>query len=501
MRISSRHEPGNPEIIAKLNNASLRISAKDHTIWGENTEAKTRMGWVDLPTKSRDLLPQLDALSAWARSKDLTEIVLCGMGGSSLAPEVIAATYGKKLTVLDSTDPAQILNAVPKELAKSIIIIGSKSGTTIETKSHFAFFVDLFTKANLLPTGHIVIVTDPNTSLDEIARGEGYRIINANPDVGGRFSALSAFGLVPAALIGVDISVLLDDAQEALLTFNQDNSPASVIAALLFSGTEQIVNFCDTKSPTPGLSDWIEQLIAESTGKNQVGRLPVVIESTASVRNNLTIGFADGDFDLIVQGTLGEHFILWEWVTALLCYLLKVDPFNQPNVTEAKDRTSKILTQITDNNFEIEKPIFEDNEIAVYSNRDVKNISEFLNLPSNYFAIMAYLTRGTDDEITKLRPEISNKTGKPTTFGWGPRFLHSTGQFHKGGQPNGAFIQITADSIVDVDIPNQTYSFAQLIMAQALGDAKALTERDLPLIRLHLKNRIAGITKLLTDLD
>jgi glucose-6-phosphate isomerase len=202
-----------------------------------------------------------------------------------------------------------------------------------------------------------------------------------------------------------------------------------------------------------------------------------------------------------VQGTLGEHFILWEWVTALLCYLLKVDPFNQPNVTEAKDRTSKILTQVTDNNFEIEKPVFEDNEIAVYSNRDIKNISEFLNLPSNYFAIMAYLTRGADDEIAKLRPEIYNKTGKPTTFGWGPRFLHSTGQFHKGGQPNGSFIQITADSIVDVDIPNQPYSFAQLIMAQALGDAKALTERDLPLIRLHLKNRSAGITKLLTELN
>ena len=351
-----------------------------------------------------------------------------------------------------------------------------------------------------MPTDHIVIITDPNTSLDEIARGEGYRVITANPDVGGRFSALSAFGLVPAALIGVDISVLLDDAQEALLTFNQDNSPASVIAALLFSGTEQIVNFCDTKSPTPGLSDWIEQLIAESTGKNQVGRLPVVIESAES-SNNLTIGFADGDFDLIVQGTLGEHFILWEWVTALLCYLLKVDPFNQPNVTEAKDRTSKILTQITDNKFEIEKPVFEDNEIAVYSNRDVKNISEFLHLSNDYFAIMAYLTRGTDDEITKLRSKVSKKTGKPTTFGWGPRFLHSTGQFHKGGQPNGAFIQITADSIVDVDISNQPYTFSQLIMAQALGDAKALAERDLPLIRLHLKNRSAGITKLLTELN
>ena len=502
MRVSSRLDSSkNLELIKELNKISLRISAKDYTIWGENTEAKTRMGWVDLPTKSRELLPQLDALSAWARSKNLTEIVLCGMGGSSLAPEVIAATYGKRLTILDSTDPAQILNAVPKELAKSVIVIGSKSGSTIETKSHFAFFVDLLTKANLLPADHIVIITDPNTPLDEIARNEGYRVINANPDVGGRFSALSAFGLVPAALIGVDISILLDDAQEALLTFNQDKSPASIIAALLFSSTEQIVNFCDTKSSTPGLSDWIEQLIAESTGKNQVGRLPVVIESAESGINNLTIGFADGDFDLIVEATLGEHFILWEWVTSLLCYLLKVDPFNQPNVTEAKDRTSIILTEITEGKFKFEMPVFEDNEIAVYSNRDIKNLSDFLQLPISYFAVMAYLTRGTEDEITKLRSIISNKTNKPTTFGWGPRFLHSTGQFHKGGQQNGAFIQITADSQVDVHIPNQTYSFAQLIMAQALGDAKALTERDLPLIRLHLKNRSAGITKLLTELN
>jgi glucose-6-phosphate isomerase len=502
MRVSSRLDSSkNLELIKELNKISLRISAKDYTIWGENTEAKTRMGWVDLPTKSRELLPQLDALSAWARSKNLTEIVLCGMGGSSLAPEVIAATYGKRLTILDSTDPAQILNAVPKELAKSVIVIGSKSGSTIETKSHFAFFVDLLTKANLLPADHIVIITDPNTPLDEIARNEGYRVINANPDVGGRFSALSAFGLVPAALIGVDISILLDDAQEALLTFNQDKSPASVIAALLFSSTEQIVNFCDTKSSTPGLSDWIEQLIAESTGKNQVGRLPVVIESVESGINNLTIGFADGDFDLIVEATLGEHFILWEWVTSLLCYLLKVDPFNQPNVTEAKDRTSIILTEITEGKFKFEMPVFEDNEIAVYSNRDIKNLSDFLQLPISYFAVMAYLTRGTEDEITKLRSIISNKANMPTTFGWGPRFLHSTGQFHKGGQQNGAFIQITADSQVDVHIPNQAYSFAQLIMAQALGDAKALTERDLPLIRLHLKNRSAGITKLLTELN
>jgi glucose-6-phosphate isomerase len=502
MRISSRQKStNNLDIIAILDSASFRITAKDHTLWGDNTEAKNRLGWVDLPTKSRELLPQLDALSAWARNKNLIEIVLCGMGGSSLAPEVIAATYGKKLTVLDSTDPAQVLKAVPQDLAKSIIIISSKSGTTIETRSHFAFFIELFTQANLSPTDHIVVITDANTPLDSSARNEGYKVINANPDVGGRFSALSAFGLVPAALIGVDISVLLDDAQEALLTFRQENSPASQIAALLFTGTEQIVNFCDLKSQTPGLSDWIEQLIAESTGKNQVGRLPVVVNSVESSEDNLTIGFIDGDFDLVVHATLGEHFILWEWVTALLCYLLKVDPFDQPNVTEAKDRTSKILIEMTDNQFINEKPIFEDNEIAVYTNRNVKNLSEFLQIPVNYFAVMAYLTRGNDDEITKLRALISKSTRKPTTFGWGPRFLHSTGQFHKGGQPNGAFIQITSDSLVDIQIPNQHYSFAQLIMAQALGDAKALTERNLPLILLHLKNRSTGIAKLITDFN
>jgi len=488
------------EIIAKLNSITTKISAKDHTLWGKNTEAINRLGWIDLPNSSRDLLPQLDALSAWARSNNLSNVVLCGMGGSSLAAEVIAATYAKKLTVIDSTDPAQIINSVPTDLSKSIIIIGSKSGATIETTSQFAYFVNLLKKANLKPSDHIVIVTDPETSLDLEARKDGYKVINADQNVGGRFSALSAFGLVPASLLGIDISVLLDDAQEAATTFVSNNSPAVLIAATLYSSTEQFINFSDTSSGLPGISDWIEQLIAESTGKNQRGRLPVVVEEDSNTDKNLKVGFTNGDFDLIVNGSLGEQFILWEWVTALLCYLLEVDPFNQPNVAEAKDRTAVILEQISAGRLQSSAPVYEDSEIAIYSNIDVKNLADFLQASVKYFAVMAYLSRGSDNEIVKIRSLISKKTNKPTTFGWGPRFLHSTGQFHKGGQPNGGFIQITAESDVDIEIPNKPYTFSQLILAQALGDAQALTERKLPLLRINLKNRNKGIKKLISEL-
>ena len=488
-----------PEIITKLNSISPKIAAKDHTLWGENTEAISRLGWTDLPNSSRDLLPQLDALSAWARSNNLVNVILCGMGGSSLAPEVIAAAYGKRLTVIDSTDPAQILRSVPSDLLKSVIVIGSKSGSTIETTSQFAYFANLLNKANLKPSDHIVIVTDPGTSLDIEARKDGYRVINADPNVGGRFSALSAFGLVPASLLGIDISVLLDDAQDAATGFISNNSPAVLIAATLYSNTEQFINFSDTNSGLPGISDWIEQLIAESTGKNQRGRLPVVIEENSDFDKNLKVGFADGDFDLIVNGTLGEQFILWEWVTALLCYLLEVDPFNQPNVAEAKDRTAVILDQISSGKLQALLPVYEDSEIAIYSNIDVKTITEFLQTSVKYFAVMAYLTRGSENEIVKIRALIAKRTNKPTTFGWGPRFLHSTGQFHKGGQPNGGFIQITAASDVDIEIPNKPYTFSQLILAQALGDAQALTERKLPLLRIHLKNRSTGINKLISE--
>ena len=490
----------NPEIVKQLYEKAPLVAKKDSSLWPLEQETINRLGWIDLPTKSRALLPELDALSAWTRSNGLTEIVLCGMGGSSLAPEVIASTYKKSLTILDSTDPVQVNNSVPSDLNKSVIVISSKSGTTIETLSQYEFYVSKFKQANLNPTEHIVIVTDPGTPLDVIARTEGYKVVNADPNVGGRFSALSAFGLVPAALIGVDISLLLDDAEKLSPSLSSMDSPAIKIAASLFSLSDQVINFCDDNSPTPGLSNWIEQLIAESTGKNSNGRLPVVIEESTESFSGITVGFTPGSYDLTIEATLGEQFLLWEWVTALLCFLLKVNPFNQPNVAEAKERTSTILSSLTNNGVNTPTPTYEDSDYLIFSSQKISNLSEFLKLKFSYFAILAYLDRGSNSELLKIRELVDAKSKTATTFGWGPRYLHSTGQIHKGGQQNGAFIVITGESELDVKIPNKTYSFSQLIMAQALGDIESISERNLPLIRIHLKNRKKGITKLISEL-
>ena len=489
------------KILLSLQEIAPRVAKKDINIWGNKSEAANRLNWVDLPTKSRDLLPELDALSAWARSNGLTQVVLCGMGGSSLAPEVIAASYKKQLTTLDSTDPIQILDSLPNEIKKAVVVIGSKSGTTIETLSQFEFYQRRFKEADLNPIQHIVIITDPGTPLDISARNLGYKVVNADPNVGGRFSALSAFGLVPAALIGVDISLLLDDAEKLSSSISVKESPAIAIAACLYSLTDQIINFCDEGSVTPGLSNWIEQLIAESTGKDLTGRLPVVIEDIENAISGISIGFSPGEYDLVIEATLGEQFILWEWVTALLCYLIKVDPFNQPNVTEAKDRTSAILLSLKSKGFDTPTPTYEDSDYLIYSNQKINNIPDFLKCNVTYFAILAYLARGSDDEIYKTRKLIAAKSKTATTFGWGPRYLHSTGQFHKGGQQNGAFIVITGDSGSDIEIPNKDYTFSQLIMAQALADVESISERNLPVIRIHLKNRKKAIAKLISDLE
>ncbi len=489
------------KLFISLQEIATRVALKDVSIWGNKSEAANRLNWVDLPVKSRDLLPELDALSAWARSNGLTQVILCGMGGSSLAPEVIAASYKKLLTTLDSTDPIQIYGSLPNDISKAVVVVGSKSGTTIETLSQFEYYKSIFEEANLNPSQHIVIITDPGTPLDISARDQGFKVVNADPNVGGRFSALSAFGLVPAALIGVDISLLLDDAEKLSRSLSVKDSAAVVIAACLYSLTDQIINFCDKESPTPGLSNWIEQLIAESTGKDLTGRLPVVIEDAGIAISGITVGFAPGEYDLVIEGTLGEQFILWEWVTALLCYLLKVDPFNQPNVTEAKDRTSAILLSLKSKGFNTPTPTYEDSNYLIYSNQKINSISEFLKSNVEYFAVLAYLARGADDEISKIRKLIAAESKTATTFGWGPRYLHSTGQFHKGGQQNGGFIVITGELDSDIKIPNKDYTFSQLITAQALADIESLSERKLPLIRIHLKNRKKAIARLISDLE
>ena len=488
------------KILSSLQEIAPRVAKKDINVWGNKSEAANRLNWIDLPTKSRDLLPELDALSAWARSNGLTQIILCGMGGSSLAPEVIAASYKKQLTTLDSTDPIQILDSLPNEIRKAVVVIGSKSGTTIETLSQFEFYQRRFKEADLNPIQHIVIITDPGTPLDISARNLGYKVVNSDPNVGGRFSALSAFGLVPAALIGVDISLLLDDAEKLSSSISVKESPAIAIAACLYSLTDQIINFCDKGSVTPGLSNWIEQLIAESTGKDLTGRLPVVIEEVESAISGITVGFTPGEYDLVIEATLGEQFILWEWVTALLCYLLKVNPFNQPNVTEAKEATSMILSEWSNKLPELIAPsVDEDVEIFGDGNTLVAALKNLIATTDaqGYIAIMAYLDRRDDAAIAKLRAILSDKSGRPVSFGWGPRFLHSTGQFHKGGQQNGSFLQITGECKNNFAIPGRDFDFKTLLMAQALGDARALATRKYPLLRLHLSNRIAGIDQIL----
>ena len=494
----------------KLLASTHALSAKDATLWGPaaQAEAIVRLNWIDLPHSSQSLLPQLEELSAWAKSSGLTNVILAGMGGSSLAPEVISKSYKKALTVLDTTDPDQIKKAIPSDLKSSVVVVGSKSGSTIETASHKALFEKLFTDAGLTPADHIVIVTDPGSPLDQASRAQGLRTINADPNVGGRYSALSAFGLVPAALIGVDVATLLAEARIAAESFTANDSVAVNLAAAIFDAGEQNVAFSDSGSSTPGLSDWIEQLIAESTGKDQRGRLPIAIESASSPvagSHYLVSLSANDQADAVVLGTLGEQFILWEWVTALLGIALEVDPFNQPNVTEAKERTNAILAKWASGDTKPQQPSFEDENLQIFSNSSAPSldgqIADFLKEESHYIAIMAYLARGIDDEILRSRQLVASKSGRGTTFGWGPRFLHSTGQFHKGGQHNGAFIQITGENVHDLEIPGKDFTFHTLLMAQALGDGEALADRNFPLIRIHLKNRSAGIAALIKALS
>ena len=489
-----------PRYIA-LVDAHQRLARKDSTLWGAEAaaEAEVRLNWIDLPEASRDLLPALDALSA--KHRDKLTVVLCGMGGSSLGPEVIARTYNRELFILDSTDPNYIAHIANRDASKMLVVVSSKSGATIETASQRAFFERLLRDANLAPQEHIVIVTDPDSPLDISARADGYSVINADPYVGGRFSVLSAFGLVPSALIGVDVSVLLDNASETKAAFLKDPSIVVDMAYAIAYKANQYVDFCDAGSGMPGLSDWVEQLVAESTGKNQVGRLPIVIEAGSNA-DTFSVAYA-GEADLVIESDLASQFIIWEWVTALVGVALAIDPFNQPNVTEAKTATATLLDQWA-GVLPTFTPAATDGAVEIFGNGDslTSAIKNFIDvIPSGgYVAVMAYLDRITDAKIVELRALLSEKSHRPVTFGWGPRFLHSTGQFHKGGQQNGAFLQITGDVAQDFAIPGQSFGFKTLISAQALGDAAALEKRKYPLLRLNLTNRSVGIDELLSAL-
>ena len=493
------------------------LAGKDATLWGSEatSEAGVRLGWLDAVSTGRELLPRIAQLREELQGESVDRVVLAGMGGSSLAPEVICATAGKPLVVLDTTDPGQVRAALT-DLQRTVVVVSSKSGGTTETDSHRRAARAAFEAAGIDPAQRLVIVTDPGSPLAETAEQEGARaVFLADPDVGGRYSALTAFGLVPAGLAGVDVAGLLDEAGALQPTLaSDDDNPALVLGAVLgaagVGGRDKVVLAPGADTPLVGFGDWAEQLVAESTGKEGRGLLPVVVESAdapgtapAGDVHLVTLGSQPPEEGTAVDGPLGAQFLAWEYATAVAGRILQINPFDQPNVQESKDNTKAILE---DGAGESAPPLFTEGAVEVYATGDllgeVNDLAGAIDallraVPDRgYLAIMAYLDRVADASAADLRALLARRLAHPVTFGWAPRFLHSTGQFHKGGPQVGAFLQITAAVTEDLEVPGKPYTFGQLQTAQALGDLRALDQRGRPALRLHLTDRQAGLEAL-----
>ena len=523
-----------PTLVA--DKVASRIADLDPTLWGDAavSEASIRLGWVNLADTSRPLVEPIETLRAELLAEGVDRVVLCGMGGSSLAPEVITKTAGVDLVVLDSTDPAQVFAALV-ELERTVIVVSSKSGGTLETDSQRRVFEEAFTKAGIDANRRIVVVTDPGSPLEKASQDAGYRaIFQADATVGGRYSALTAFGLVPSGLAGADIGQLLDEAAGVSDQLAEDTeaNPGLVLGAVIggsptpgSNGFRDKVVFADYGSGISGFGDWVEQLIAESTGKEGTGLLPVVASPTAAdvtspgddtvvvrlapVGSDATTAPSDSAAAaaVTVNGPLGAQMLLWEYATAVAGRLIGINPFDQPDVESAKAAARGLL----DARPEPEPAAIVDDGIEIRATPGLLDGADGLDsaidallaaLPGRgYLAVMAYLDRLTEGELAQVRDPLAKRTGRPVTFGWGPRFLHSTGQFHKGGAPVGVYLQITADHDSDLEIPERPFSFGQLIAAQAAGDATVLAQHDRPVLRLHLTDRETGLARLIAALS
>ncbi|XVV01429.1 glucose-6-phosphate isomerase [Actinosynnema sp. CA-248983] len=500
--------------------AASKLTAGDATLWGPEaeSEASIRLAWTTLHETSRPLVAEIEALRDELRAEGVDRVVLAGMGGSSLAPEVITGTAGVPLVVLDTTDPGQVADALEGDLTRTVLVVSSKSGGTVETDSHRRIFEKAFADEGVDAASRIVVVTDPGSPLEAASREAGYRkVFLADPHVGGRYSALTAFGLVPAGLAGADIGALLDEAAAVapLVSADSPDNPAVVLAATFAvahaHGAEKIV-FADTGSGIAGLGDWAEQLIAESTGKNGTGLLPVVVEGPGApgfvdARSDATtvaIGPATGSSSIAVEGPLGAQFLVWEYATALVGRVLEINPFDQPDVEAAKKAARSLLDAPAASASE---PAFVDGPIEVYPSEgwlspDVKTVADAIKAlvaaagQHGYLSVQAYLDRLDDASFALTRAELAQRSHLQTTFGWGPRFLHSTGQYHKGGHQNGVFLQLTGASEYQLEVPGRPYDLSTLQLAQALGDGQVLAERGRPVLRLHLTDRVAGLAQL-----
>ncbi|WAP53250.1 glucose-6-phosphate isomerase [Arthrobacter sp. ATA002] len=500
---------------------AARLLAQDPTLWGPDAEAEAsiRLGWLNPAEASRPLVGQIRGLREELAAEGVTRVVLAGMGGSSLAPEVITRTAGVDLTVLDSTDPDAVRAALEAGLENTLIVVSSKSGSTVETDSQRRTFEQAFTDAGIDAKSRIVVVTDPGSPLDGAAREAGYRaVFNADPNVGGRYSALTAFGLVPSGLAGADIEALLDDAEDALeILSDNDGGNIGLQLGAALGGTDPLRNkvvIVDEGSGLAGFPDWAEQLIAESTGKLGTGLLPVVVEPgapeiTSGAADVLTVRLTAVDSDAapegdqaVVAGTLGGSMMLWEVATAVAGRLLGINPFDQPDVEAAKkaarglldDRPAPTGPAFTDGAVEVRGPAGLLGGAGTLAGA-LKALTAQLGA-DGYLSIQAYLDRFGQAELAGIRPVLAAATGRPVTSGWGPRFLHSTGQFHKGGQPQGVYLQITGTPREDLSIPDRPFTFGELISAQAAGDAAVLTGQGRPVLRLHLTDREQGVREL-----
>jgi glucose-6-phosphate isomerase len=524
--------------------AAGRIWRRDTTFWGGDADRQrsvaNRLGWLDVAARMRAHAPDVRAFAEQVRADGFADAVLLGMGGSSLAPEVLRQSFGPqpgwpRLHVLDTTDPATI-HAVTRRIdpARSLFFVSSKSGTTIEALSLFAYVHSLVDRAKPGRAGeNFVAITDDGTPLQDLARQHGFRRVFTNPgDIGGRYSALSYFGLVPAAVMGIDIAALLDRGIAAAAA--PDGDALRLGAALgeaALAGRDKATFVVAPEIAAFGL--WVEQLIAESTGKLGRGILPVAGEPPGApadygddrlfvqlragagtpAQDAAVASLADAGqpaivIDLDDTYDLGREFFRWEFAVAVAGQVLGINPFDEPNVQESKDNTQRVLAEFErTGSLDLAGMDAREGAVALIApdrlaegtlDASVAKLIDTLKA-GDYFAITAYIepTASAEATFSEIRGAVRDACGVATTLGYGPRFLHSTGQLHKGGPATGVFLQVTAGDAEDVAIPGRPFTFGQLKRAQSIGDFESLLGHGRPALRVHLGNDIdAGLASL-----
>ena len=438
-----------------------RIWARDATVWTGADEDRW-LGWLDEPKRMQERSGELTEFAAEARLR-FDSFVLLGMGGSSLAPEVLSRTFAAKaFHVLDTTHPAAI-RELEKLIARdqTLFIVSSKSGTTLETRSHFDYFWE---QAGGKAASQFVAVTDPGSELERVAQTRGMRVFAGEPTIGGRYSALSPFGLVPAALMGIDVELLLGNAVRMAEACRGDTSPGLQLGSQLGDGWREGRDKVCIPETDGRFGLWAEQLIAESTGKQGKGLVPAPGEGADGPDRQLA------ELELADPNDIGAEFFRWEFAVAVAGATLGINPFDQPNVQAAKDKTKEVLASGDDPQLPADGSL---DELLAGAE------------PPNYIAFQAFIDPERERELEPLI-ERARATGCVVTNGLGPRYLHSTGQLHKGGPPTGLFVQVVDDTGDEIPIPGQDFGFGRLIRAQAEGDFRSLRELGRRVVRVRI---------------